>query len=398
MNRELYARLGDPQLGQKFIHVAGTNGKGSCCAMLAEILQCSAYKTGLFTSPHLERYNERIRVNGQEISDGDWNRLRSFVVEKAEGLDTVEFDIMTAMAFLYFKEQGCELAVLEAGLGGRLDATNVIEDPMLSVISGIGLEHTEILGNTVAEIAFEKAGIIKPGRPVLVQDQSREALDVFRARAAETASELSVAKPSELLLHSHGFDGQIISYKEHREIRLRLLGSYQYRNAALVLDASDILKKQGLDISEDAIKKALARVVWPGRFELLSKQPLVILDGAHNPHGAEALAECIKDYMPGAKIHFVMGVLADKDYEKMLSLTAPFAKKFTIVSPDSKRALSAERLKKIIDNKYDIPCETAESAKAGLMAALSGPEPDTPVLIFGSLYQVAEIRRSFDLS
>lgn len=393
MNRELYARLDDPQVGQKFIHVAGTNGKGSTSAMLAEILSCCGYKTGLFTSPHLERFTERIKINGEEISQDDWDRLKAEVEKKAEGLDTVGFDVMTAMAFLYFREQGCDIVVLEVGLGGRLDATNVIEYPAVSVIASIGLEHTELLGDTVEKITFEKAGIIKKGRPVVVQHQSRSVLEVFRAKALETDSEIIVTEPSMQFLHSLSFDGQVFSYKSHEKILLRLLGSYQYKNAALVLDTVDVLRTQGFSIPETAVKKALAQVVWHGRFEIVRREPLVILDGAHNPDGAQALADCIKLYLPNRKIDFVMGVLADKNYESMLELTAPFANSFTVVSPDSSRALSAERLKEIINTKYHIRVCAADTVSSGVKLAVEGQSHDIPVIIFGSLYQVAEVRR-----
>lgn len=396
MNKELFARLGNPQIGQNFIHVAGTNGKGSTCAMLAKILQCAGFKVGLYTSPHLARYEERIQINGKEISQDEWNALKGIVDEKAVGLETVEFDRMTAMAFLKFKEENCDLVVLEVGLGGRFDATNVIENPLVSVIATIGLEHTEILGNTISQIAFEKAGIIKELCPTVVSYQTKEALDVFKKIAEEKNSAITITDPSKETLHSLSLEGQVISYKEHRGIRLNLLGSYQYKNVALVLDTIDVLRKQ-YDISEDAVKEGLSKVTWPGRFEVLRKSPLVILDGAHNPNGVEELTECIKAYIPKKKIHFVMGVLADKDYEEMLNLIAPYAKKFTLVTPDSKRALSASNLEQIIKQKYSVETEIAENVSAGVLSATTHQGFKTPVVIFGSLYQVAEVRKLFNL-
>ncbi|MBR5756370.1 MAG: bifunctional folylpolyglutamate synthase/dihydrofolate synthase [Firmicutes bacterium] len=393
MNRELYARLNNPQAGQKFIHVAGTNGKGSVSAMLAEILNCAGYRTGLFTSPHLAKYNERFKINGTDISDEDFERLKAVVDEAAKGLETVEFDRITAMGFLYFKEQKCDITVLEVGLGGRLDATNVIEDPVVCAIASIGLEHTEILGDTIEQIAFEKAGIIKPKRPVVVQNQSEESLGVFRKKAEETGSRLVITDPSKAQLHSISLDSQVISYKKRKGLSLSLLGSYQFKNALLVLDTVDELIAQGYSISEDAVRKGLANTVWSGRFEVLRKSPLVILDGAHNPNGAEELAQCIKAYLPKKKIHFVMGVLADKNYEAMLSCIAPFAKRFTVVTPESCRALSADRLKEIIESEYNIPAEAAPTIRDGVLSAVLHQSFREPVIIFGSLYQVAEVRR-----
>ena len=394
MNPILYQRLGNPQVGQNFIHVAGTNGKGSTCAMLAEILQCAGYKVGLFTSPHLERYTERIKINGQEISQKDWDRLEKQVNEAAVGLETVEFDRITALGFLKFKEEACDIIVLEVGLGGRLDATNIIENPVLCAIASIGYDHTELLGNTIAEIASEKAGIIKKGSSVVVSYQSSEALDVFKAKALEMKAKLSITDPSMETLHSISLDGQVISYKSHKGLKLSLLGSYQYKNVALVLDCIDELRNS-FDIPEAAISEGLSKVVWPGRFEILRKSPLIILDGAHNSNGAEELAECIKAYIPQKRVHFVMGVLSDKDYERMLGIIAPLASKFTLVTPPSHRALSADKLKTIIETKYKIPAEAADSVIDGIKKATLHQDFKEQVVIFGSLYQVAEVRNYF---
>ncbi len=394
MNKELYARLGNPQAGQNFIHVAGTNGKGSTCAMLAEILKCAGYKVGLFTSPHLERYTERIKIDGVEISQKDWDRLGNQVDEAAKGLKTVEFDRITALGFLKFKEEACDVVVLEVGLGGKMDSTNIIENPMLCAIATIGLDHTEILGDTIEKIASDKAGIIKNGSNLVVSYQKAEALDVFKHKAFETHSNLTITDPSQETLHSISLDGQVISYKSHKGLKLSLLGSYQYKNVALVLDCVDQLRNQ-LNIPEDAVKEGLANVVWPGRFEILRKSPLVILDGAHNPNGAEELAECIKAYIPRKKVHFVMGVLKDKDYETMLDIMAPLASKFTVVTPDSKRALSAEELKSLIETKYRVEAEAASSVTEGVKKATEHQDFKEQVVIFGSLYQVAEVRNIF---
>ena len=394
MNKELYARLGNPQGGQKFIHVAGTNGKGSTCAMLAEILQCAGYKVGLFTSPHLEKYTERIKINGKQISQKDWDRLEKQVDKAASGLETVEFDRITALGFLKFKEEACDIVVLEVGLGGMHDSTNIIENPMLCAIATIGLDHTEILGDTIEKIASDKAGIIKEGSNVVVSYQKPEALEVFKRKALETHSKLTITDPGQETLHSISFDGQVISYKDHKGLKLSLLGSYQYKNVALVLDCIDQLRNS-LNIPEEAVKEGLAKVSWPGRFEILRKSPLVILDGAHNPNGAEELAECIKAYIPRKKVHFVMGVLKDKDYETMLDIIAPLAKKFTVVTPESKRALSAEDLKTLIETKYHVETEAAASVSEGIKKATEHQDFKEQVVIFGSLYQVAEVRKYF---
>ncbi len=395
MNRELFARLGNPQVGQNFIHVAGTNGKGSTCAMLDSVLRCAGYRVGLFTSPHLDHYEERIKINGVEISHEEWQRLKKLVDEKAEGLNTVEFDRITAMAFIAFKEAKCDYVVLEVGLGGRLDATNVIERPLVSVIASIGLEHTEILGDTYEKIAFEKAGIIKHSRPVVVMNQRPEVLDVFRNKALEEGCKLTITDHSQQLIHSISLDGQVLSYKNHKGIRLSLLGSFQIKNVCLVLDCIDVLSGQGILIPEDAIKEGLANTTWPGRFEVLRKSPFVVLDGAHNPNCAEELAECIRAYLPSKKITFVMGVLSDKDYISMLDNIAPFAKEFILITPPSHRALNADSLKELIQSKYKIKAVAADTVEEGVKLATANQSFKDYVVIFGSLYQVSEIRKLF---
>ena len=395
---ELMHRLEDPQNQLRYIHITGTNGKGSTAAMLSSILTRAGYTTGLFTSPHLQRYHERIQVNGAEISDQELCAMADAVrpaVEEMEAVPT-EFERFTAMAFLYFQRRGCDIVVLEVGLGGRLDCTNVIQAPEAAVITNIGLEHTEYLGDTVEKIAAEKAGIIKPGCDVVLYGQSAGAEQAVRKKCGECGCPLTVTDPAQETLVSRNLDGQVLHYRQRRDLSVRLLGTYQYKNAAVVLDTVDALVRRGWKIPESAVQAGLASVVWPGRFEVLRREPLVIVDGAHNPNGVTELAQCLRDYLPGRKFTFVMGVLADKDYSAMLDTVAPLARDFITVTPDSHRALSSAELSDAIRVRLRLPARDSGGAiEDGLALAMASAKPDDAVCVFGSLYQAGAVRAFF---
>ena len=394
---ELMHQLGDPQEKLRFIHITGTNGKGSTAAMLSSILTEAGYKTGLFTSPHLRFYNERIKVNGRDISDEDLCSAAETVKAAVERMTLVptEFERFTAMAFLHFLEVGCDIVVLEVGLGGALDSTNVIPAPELAIITNIGLEHTEYLGNSLEEIAATKSGIIKPGCDVVLYGQSAQVESVVRARCAECGSRLTVTDMTRAALHASSLEGQELSYRNREHLRLRLLGTYQYHNAATALDAVDALIRRGFVISDEAIAKGLAQVQWPGRFEVLRHDPLVIVDGAHNPNGVEELARCLEQFLPGRKVIFVMGVMADKDYADMLSSVGPYAKQFVTVTPESERALSSQALEQQIESQLGVPAHSAGGVKEGIAMALAEASAEDAICIFGSLYQVGEVHEFF---
>lgn len=395
---ELMALLGDPQKHLKFIHVAGTNGKGSVCAMLSEILSRAGYDTGLYTSPHLFRINERMKVNGADISDGDLAEIASEVapaVAKMADAPT-EFERITAMALLYFWKKHCDVVVLEVGLGGRLDSTNVIGAPEAAVITHLALEHTEVLGDTLEKIAAEKAGIIKPGADVVLAAQSTEAETVVRQVCQDRGCALRVTDPAAETLRGCGLAGQTLDYRERKDLRLRLLGDYQYQNVSVVLDTVDVLReRRGYVIPETAVEQGLAEVSWPGRFEVLQKEPLVLVDGAHNPDGVSELVKCLSAYLPGKKITFVMGVMADKDYADMIRMMQPFAKEFVAVTPQSERALPAEELRSKIETLTGLPARCGGDVKTGLALAMHGKGVGDIVCAFGSLYQVGEVRAYF---
>lgn len=429
--RDFMHTLGDPQENLHYVHIAGTNGKGSACVMTQSILTAAGFRTGLYISPHLDQFNERISIDGETISDADLRRLAARVRAAAEtlGEEPTDFEMITAMAFCWFEEQRCELVVLEVGMGGRLDATNVISHPEVCAIMHIGLDHTEFLGDTVEKVAAEKAGILKSGADCVLYHQLPGVMEVVQKRFADVnpdaAARLVITDPTAFTARTRTIDGQVFDYRNRPELRIQLLGNYQMENAMAVLDIIDCLQRRGWGITENAIRAGLAQATWPGRFEVLSREPLLIVDGAHNPNGVEALVDTIRAYFPDQKINFVMGVMKDKDYHTMLRLIAPFAARFITELPDAHRALRPEALKSEIRTYFDGPVETADSVTAAVQRAMeiADDSRDTcctsdgtvrseigiaddhidklhmnrqPITIcFGSLYQVAEIRNYF---
>ena len=397
--RELMHRLGEPQDSLKFIHVAGTNGKGSTSTMLASILAAAGYKTGLYTSPHLVRVNERFRINGSDIPDAALCRAAEAVKEAADGMADAptEFEILTAMGFWYFAAENCDAVVLEVGLGGRLDATNVIAAPEAAVIANIGLEHTAILGHTLPEIAREKAGIIKPGTTAVTYPVNTAVDAVYREMCAERGAAWHPAAFDTLREREHSLAGQRFDYKEEKDLTLHLLGTHQLHNAALVIETIGVLRQKGWSIPESALREGLSSARWEARFELLHSHPTVIADGAHNPQCVEALARSLDEYLPGQKVIFLVGVLADKDYEAMLARLLPYGKKFFCLTPDSPRALGADDLSAYLRGKGAdaVSCATAED---GVRRAIEESGGETPVVACGSLYLMGEVRDTVKLS
>lgn len=394
---DLMHRLGDPQKELRYIHITGTNGKGSTAAMLSSILTAAGYTVGLFTSPHLVRYNERIKINGQDISDEDLCAAAAAVKPAVDQMDAVpsEFERFTAMAFWYFRQKKCGIVVLEVGMGGQMDSTNVIPAPEAAVLTSIGLDHTEYLGDTLEEIAATKAGIIKPGADVVLYGQSQAVEDMIRSRCADCGASLTVTDAAQLEVISEGLEGQRLDYRDRKDLELPLLGTYQSRNAAVVLDTVDTLCRRGWDIPETAVRRGLSSVAWPGRFEVLHREPLVLLDGAHNPNGVEELEKCLRTYLPGRKLIFMMGVMADKSYDEMLDRMAPLAKGFITVTPDNTRALAAGQLREDIETRLGLPARAAGSVPEGIALSLGDCTADDAVCIFGSLYMAGEVRECF---
>lgn len=385
--------LGNPQDDLRFIHVAGTNGKGSFCAMTASILRAAGYRTGLFTSPYIKVFNERMQVDGQPISDAELAELTAFVRPVADAMTDkpTEFELITAIAFLYFKRHHCDVVVLETGMGGRLDATNLIRHPLLSVITGIALDHTAFLGDTIPQIAAEKAGIIKAGCPVLWGGENAEAEAVIAAAAQEKNAPYHRVDRTSLRVLSADLEGTHIAYGDDDDLTLSLLGLYQPYNAATVLTAVKLLKEQGLTISPDAVREGLASVYWPGRFEVLSRQPLTIFDGAHNAEGIVAAVESIRHYFADQKVYVLTGVLQDKDYHAIAHSLAQVASRAFVLTPENPRALAGETYAALLE-ELGVAAEAYGSIEEAYAAARAAAQANgTPLLCLGSLYTYASL-------
>lgn len=394
----LLHRLGDPQEKLKFVHITGTNGKGSTAAMTAAILYHAGLKTGLYTSPHLWRFHERFQVNGIPIPDAALGRIAGRVLEAAQDMEDspTEFELMTAVGMLYFLECRCDLVVVEVGLGGRLDSTNVIPSPEVAAITNIGLEHTKELGNTRAEIAEEKAGIIKPGCSVVLYHQSEEVEGTVRAACVREGVPLRITAPDTLELLRADLDGQIFRYRGTGPFQIHLLGAYQLDNAAVALDIAALLRERGWMISDAALRTGLEAAVWPARMELVRRKPDLILDGGHNPQCMEAIRRSLEQLYPGQRIWFLTGVLADKDYPAMYRSLLPVAKGFVTVTPDSPRALPSEELAQYLQTQ-GATAVPAWQIEDGLRKVMELAGENEAICVCGSLYMIGEIRHQLGL-
>ncbi len=377
---ELLSRMGNPQDDLKFIHVAGTNGKGSTCTMLCEIYMRAGQRVGLYTSPYVVDFRERIQINGEYIPKDDLARLCKMV--KNTGVYVTEFEFITALAFLYFKEQNCDMVILEVGLGGRYDATNVIKSPLCSVITRIDLDHTDYLGNTYMEIASEKCGIIKGSSPVVAYpDQNYEALATIK----NYAPRLLVPDMERIQIISADINGNHFIYKG-KEYKTKLVGQHQIFNAVTAIETA---KTVGI-ATDDSIREGIASAEIAARIELISENPLVVLDGSHNPNGADALAGFMKDF--DNDIVAVIGMMADKDCELFLKKILSFCSTvITVTVKENKRSISAKELSKLA-KKYCPDTIAASSYDEALALAKEKSCNSRPIFICGSLYLAAAIR------
>ncbi len=381
--RELCRRLGDPQKKLSFVHIAGTNGKGSCAAMLAAMLRAEGRKTGLYTSPNLVDFGERIQINGVYITPSQIAAHTPAVAAAAEGLPPPSFfELVTALAFLHFAAEGCEVVVLECGLGGLWDATNVIPSPLCSLVMSVAMDHAAVMGGSLESIAREKAGILKRGAPAVLALQEPAALEVLLARCEDENIAPHLVDIKQLFPLSAAPDGQKFNYKKRQNLSLSLLGLHQLQNAAAALEAADVL-----GLSERAVRCGLADVRWPCRFELVRKAPPFIIDAAHNPHGASALAEGLRAYFPNEKFCFILGVLKDKNWRDLLPYFEPLAAEFLCVAPNSPRALPAAELAAEI---HGAPARACASLGEALSLALASGRP---VCACGSLYYIGYLRQ-----
>jgi len=394
--RRLLSLLGDPHRGLKVLHVTGTNGKGSVCAYAASVLQAAGYRVGLYTSPHLVRFNERIRVDRTPISDDDVLRLWAGMQPAIQAMTAARaidhptfFEVTTAMAFEYFRERQVGVAVVEVGMGGRMDATNVV-DGIVSVVTRVDLEHTEHLGKTVSRIAREKAGIIKPSsRTVTV---AQEALSVIEMRCREMHAPLTVVgRDIHAERRAHDLRGQDVSVRGafgEIDVHTSLLGSFQVENVAIAVATLLELRSAGFAIPDRAIREGVASARWPARLDLVRERPSVLVDAAHNRPAAEALAASLADLFPGRKICLVVGILNDKDLKGMAAALGPLASRVYAGRPKTHRAFEAEDV--AIAFRPYAESVSMPTIKAAIDSAISTARPEEVVLITGSIYTAGE--------
>lgn len=394
--RELLRRLGDPQNELKFIHISGTNGKGSVLAYLSTILSGAGYRTGRYISPTLFSYRERIQVDGEYIEKESLACHVTAIAAAAEDMQKAGlpsptvFEIETALAFLYFKEKRCDIVTLEVGCGGLLDATNVITTTLMEVIASISMDHTDLLGDTLAKIAAQKAGIIKPDTMVVSAQQKSEAAQVIEDTCKEQHCTLQMVDESKISNVHYGAEGQTFSYKTWENVAISLAGSYQIKNAALALEGVEALRKLGYALSDQQVREGLLHTAWRGRFTTLRRDPTVIIDGAHNPAAALELKESLERYFPGKTLYFVMGMFKDKDYAQVIDLTAPLARHIiTVETPGNPRALPARELAEAV-GKVNPSVEWADSVAHGVEKALAMAGKEDAVIVFGSLSFLGE--------
>ena len=390
---ELLNRIGRPERALNIIHVAGTNGKGSVCTFIAAILEAAGYKVGRYISPTLYDYRERIQINGvyietEDLTDG-MSRIREICESMtADGLEVpTVFEVETALSFWYFKKKNCDFVVLETGMGGRLDSTNVVEHPVLSVITSISMDHMAQLGNTLSAIAYEKAGILKQGTPAVFASQKPEAMEVLRAQCREKNISSAVMAGERLIIRERRlFVHQTFDYKQYKGLNIHLDGTYQVGNACLAIEAIEALK---LEIPvEKVITQGLSAARWPGRFQCLSKQPLIFIDGAHNPDGAAALRETVETYFPKQRRILIMGVFADKDYEAILKEMHSVSEILISFTPQNVRGLDSGALK-IAAQRYCDQAFDAKTAENALKIAKKQAGPEDVIIIFGSLSTIS---------
>ncbi|MCD7747543.1 MAG: bifunctional folylpolyglutamate synthase/dihydrofolate synthase [Firmicutes bacterium] len=396
--RELCRRLDNPQQGLKFIHVAGTNGKGSFCAMLSSVLTASGYKTGLFISPYVTDFTERMSVDGTPVSHDELAEIIEKIRPLADSMDDppTEFELITATAFEFFAKKKCDIVVLEVGLGGRLDSTNIINPPVLSVITEISLDHTAILGKTIPEIAREKAGIIKYPSPVLFAGSATDALDVIENVSSSLGCELYTPDYSAIKLKETSVTGSVFDFGDLHDVKIPLAGLYQPRNAAAVIEAARILALHGFGITEDSIRRGLFSTVWHARFELLSREPTVIYDGGHNPQGVTAAVESLSALFPDIKVTALSGVMSDKDYKTTVDIASPKIARVFTVKPNNPRSLGADAYADAFAGA-GVDSVSCDSIEAGVALAVADAEKNSrPLYIFGSLYMYADVRRALE--
>ncbi len=392
----LLEMLGNPQKKLKFIHVAGTNGKGSTCTFISSILKASGLNTGLFTSPFVLDFRERFQINGNMISKEDFVDVLEYIIPFVKkmpknGNELTEFELITVIALVWFERKNCDVVVLEVGLGGRLDATNVLEDALISVITSISYDHMNILGPTIREIAAEKAGILKPnGTLVLYPNQDEEAFLTVKNIAENLKNKIIIPDLNSLSNVKFNLNGTQFTYM-NETFTVNLLGKHQIYNAITVISVARALANFGLKISVADMKSGLMKAKFFSRLEIISKTPLVILDGAHNLDGARVLADAINLYLSGKRVVAIVGMLKDKEISKVLGLVAPLISDFIVVQPDNPRAMDKFELNELV-KIFNENSVVAEDLSVAVGLAFKKLTEDSVLLVFGSLYLASQIR------
>ena len=393
----LLEKMGNPQNKLKYVHIGGTNGKGSTAAMMASVLQAAGYKTGLYTSPYIYRFHERIQIDGEQISDEELATVTEYVKGFADKLEDCpsEFALVCCIAFEYFARQKCDIVVLEVGMGGANDSTNVIECPEVAIMTNIGLDHTEYLGDTLEEIATTKAGILKENSSAVFYRSTPSVEAIFQKICRERNISYEFPDFDSLHLKEYSLDGQRFDFDGRKDIVIPLLGIHQLKNAAVAISAVDALKEKGWVIKEEELFRGLTTVRWPGRFDVISKEPLFVIDGGHNPQCIDALAQNMKTYFKENKVIAITGVLADKDYGEMYRPIFPYIDEFVCITPPSPRKLEAERLAEHLRRAGAIAsaCDTIHRA---IELAIEKAGHEGAILCFGSLYSIGELQSAFE--
>lgn len=388
----LLNEMDNPQNHLQFVHIAGTNGKGSTSTMLSVMLSKSGYRTGLFISPYVLCFRERMQIDGQMISEEDFADCATFVFRCMEKLDCeplTQFEIETAIALEWYRRKQCDIVCLEVGLGGRFDATNVIPQALVQVITAINLDHTSVLGDSIEQVAFEKAGIIKGGITVSYPLQDEKALSILQERCRQTNSELRLPDLSKLQIMDDDVFDTLFSF-DGTLYRKSLAGQFQVLNCITAIEAAHALKEQGISITDNAIGYGIENAFIPARMERISTKPLIILDGSHNPHSAKALQEAMANLLT-QNLTLIMAVMSDKEYETIVSMLAPLAKHFIAVSIDNPRALSHIQLAKTAE-RYCSNVSSYEAVKDALEAVMPTLTSQDSLLVCGSLYFASEAR------
>ncbi len=407
--RTLLAGLGNPQDKLKFVHIAGTNGKGSTAAFISNILAAAGYRIGRYISPSVFGYFEKIQITESDKKNNENPLVITQYIKKEEIAEYIEkirvvcedmtekglshptlFEIETAMAMLHFVKEQCDITVLEVGLGGRLDATNVITTTVCSVITSVSMDHMHILGNTLEQIAAEKAGIIKPGIPAVTYDQDVRAMQVIKETAEFNKSTLTAAEFSKIIIKNVSIEGTEFTYENREGLKIKLLGKNQIMNAVVAVLAAEVMKSLGYTISEDHIRAGLLNTRWNGRFEVLKEKPLFLIDGAHNEDAAISLAQNIKLYFAGRRIICIIGVLADKDYDAVLKHTAILAERIYTITPQNIRGLDSGILAEAAKKYCTRVINSGTVSKAVLQAYQTAGAEDV-IIAFGSLSYLNEV-------